>query len=232
MQAPKITEPILFSDPNLAFSDDIDGHGRGFGSAWDIGADEYNEGRFEYRKQITISDSMTPGICSGNLSNFPVLVDTTNWPAADKNALRTVSNGGHVYSPYGYDIIFRASDGITQLDHEIERYNGTTGELIAWVRIPTLIYNGNTTIYIYYGNAGITSATQNPTGVWDTNYLAVYHMNQAPPSTVLDSKGTPQPDAYRLYSNHRTDRRWDQFQRQWQPSCVHQLHAKCHLVHH
>ena len=182
----------LSADPNLAFSDDIDGQGRYFGSAWDIGVDEYVDGKFEYRRQITI-DRTKVSPCSSNPSNFPILIDTTNWLQADKDKLKTVANSGHVYSSNGYDIIFRASDGVTQLDHEIEKYDGTNGILVAWVRIPSLNYSGqsqNTLIYMYYGNAGITSPTQNATGVWSeggaNNYKGVWHLKEDP------SGGTPQ----------------------------------------
>ena len=87
-----------------------------------------------------------------------MLIDTTNWATADKNALRAVANGGHVQSPTYYDLIFRNTAGL-QLDHEIESYNATNGTLVAWVRIPSLNPSGDTTIYMYYGNSSITSPT-------------------------------------------------------------------------
>jgi hypothetical protein len=163
----------LTSDPILPFSVDIEGHSRPFGSAWDIGADEYVTGLFGYRRQITISDATTPASCTSDLSNFPVLVKVTD---AD---LMSASNGGHVESPNGYDIIFRAMDGTTKLDHEIEKYDGATGEVIAWVRIPTLVYNADTTIYMYYGNAGVAVPTANPAGVWGTSYKGVWHLKES-----------------------------------------------------
>ncbi len=54
---------------------------------------------------------------------------------------------------YGYDIVFVAADGSTLLDFELERHVATTGEYVAWVRIPTLDYNDDMDIYIYYGNS-------------------------------------------------------------------------------
>src|SRR5207247_11435639 len=69
------------------------------------------------------------------------------------------------------------------LDHEVESYDPTTGKFVAWARIPsvnTVSASSDTKIYIYYGNSDITSSTQNPTGVWDTNFQAVWHMNQNP----------------------------------------------------
>jgi hypothetical protein len=182
----------LSSDPNLAFSDDIDAHSRFYGTAWDIGADEYVSGLFGYRRQITIADNMTPASCGSDLSNFPILIDTTNWASADKNTLRTVTNGGHVAHAKGYDIIFRAFDGKNQLDHEIESYDGSTGTLVAWVRIPTLAYNAATTIYMYYGNAGITLPTANPAGVWGTSYKGVWHLKESGNGTAGEYKDSSQ----------------------------------------
>ena len=146
-----------------------------------------NISEFEYRSPITINYSQRGTDCpvSGiNLPNFPVLISLTD------NRLKAKTNGGNVYHPNGFDIVFRAADGITQLDHEIERYTGSTGELIAWVKIPYLFQgDANTSIYIYYGNPAITVPTANPGGVWDGNYAAVYHMNQDPSGTVFDSTG-------------------------------------------
>ena len=175
----------LSSDASLAFSDDIESHSRPFSSAWDIGADEYETGLFDYRRQISFSDAMTPASCTSDMSSFPVLVSLTD------NALR-VAPDGHVNSASGYDIIFRAMDGITQLYHEIEKYDPSTGQLIAWVRIPTLAYNADTTIYMYYGNAGITSPTANPAGVWDASYAGVWHLKESGNSTAGEYEDSTQ----------------------------------------
>jgi hypothetical protein len=159
-------------------------------------------GRFEYKRKITLNCSGRGDSCSGGLSNFPILIDTTNWPAADKNSLKTVTNGGHVYYSEGYDIIFRASDQVTQLPHEIEKYDGSTGTLIAWVKVDPLFNNCPTTgtdIYMYYGNTEISSSTENPTGVWDSNYKGVWHLKEDPSGTspqMKDSKNTNHGTSY------------------------------------
>jgi len=189
----------LSSDPNLAFSDDIDGHSRGYGSAWDIGADEYVDGKFEYKRKITLNCSGKGASCGASgPSNFPVLIDTTNWLQADKDKLKTVANSGHVYRSDGGDIIFRDSTEVTQLPHEIEKYDGSTGTLIAWVKVDPLfnLCPTGTDIYIYYGNAGITSPTENPTGVWDSNYVGVWHMKESGNGTAGEYKDSTQ------YTNH------------------------------
>ena len=50
----------------------------------------------------------------------------------------------------GRDFVFTQSDGTTVLSHEIEEFDNTTGEIIAWVRIPTLSASSTTEMYIYY----------------------------------------------------------------------------------
>ncbi len=116
-----------------------------------------------YRKQLTINESQVSG--SGSLSNFPVLISITDTGLRD----HALTNG--------FDIVFTSADGTTKLDHEIERYTSASGELIAWVRVPTLSATTNTTLYMYYGN-GTSSNQQNATGVWDSNYQGVWHLNE------------------------------------------------------
>ncbi|MEI6711229.1 MAG: DUF2341 domain-containing protein [bacterium] len=65
-------------------------------------------------------------------------------------------------------MLFTAADG-TKLDHEIEKYVPTTGQLIAWVRVPALSASVDTVIYMYYSNAMVADQW-NKTGVWDTNF--------------------------------------------------------------
>jgi hypothetical protein len=124
---------------------------------------------WSYRKKIWINASMI----DTDLTNFPVLISTTDNDLKN-NAL---SNG--------YDILFTNSSvswttgsHTDKLAHEIERYNSSTGELIAWVNVTSLSSTTNTTIYMYYGNSLCTANRQNPTGVWDSNFVMVQHLNE------------------------------------------------------
>jgi hypothetical protein len=139
-------------------------------SFYSVGTSGCSLGGFSCSRRITIDSTKVEG--SSDLTNFPLLIKTQN----DCN-LKTAANGGAVQNSNGWDIIFMDSDGVTQLDHEIEEYDGTTGDFTAWVRIPTLPYNSDKDIYMYYGKSGLTCDPSNPTGVWDSSYEAVYHLN-------------------------------------------------------
>jgi hypothetical protein len=143
---------------------------------------------FAYRKSITVNAAQVSG---GPLTNFPMLVNI-----ASDNNLRTIANGGNVASYNAgtndpWDIIFEALDDATcggigtapcKLNHEIETYVASTGQLVAWVRVPSI--NNGTVIYMYYGNSCMPSSTQNASGVWDANYKGVWHLSQNPTGTA------------------------------------------------
>jgi hypothetical protein len=112
--------------------------------------------------------------------------------------LATVANGGHIASYNAgtndpQDLIFEGLDDTTcggagtspcKLSHEIELYNPATGQLIAWVKVPSI--NNGTIIYMYYGN-GCSVSTQNPSGVW-ADYRGVWHSDE-PGTPLTDSTG-------------------------------------------
>jgi len=124
-------------------------------------------GTWTNRKQLTINHGKVSG--SQPLINFPMLVSVTD------PSLKSVANGGNVGKSDGTDILFTASDGVTKLSHEIEKYDPVAGTLVAWVKIPSLSPAVDTTAVIYYGNPS-ASDQQDKTNVWDSHYKAVYHL--------------------------------------------------------
>lgn len=168
---------------------------------------------FGYRKSITIDHTKVGQSTTTNqyLDNFPVLVNI----ASDGN-LRTTGNGGRLRSTNAYDVIFRGLDATTctgatytstvggqtscTLSHELEYYDATTGQLVAWVKVPRLrtakAGNADTVIYMYYGNADLTTTKEDTANVWDSGFKRVYHMRAVLPSsapsgtTVRDSTST------------------------------------------
>lgn len=135
---------------------------------------------YNFGKQILVDPTQVSG--TTDLNNFVMLVNLTD------PDLRTTGNGGNVEDANGYDIVFTAGDCSTILNHQIESYNPTTGEFIAWVRIPTLLANANTNIHMYYGNS-LIATDPSTSAVWGAEYAAVYHMNQTPagaPPQIID----------------------------------------------
>ena len=131
--------------------------------------DPFDEG-WQYRKKITIDHLQV----AGSLTYFPVLINIVDIDLRDKA------------QDDGDDILFMDDSGVaSQLYHEIEYFDDSTGELVAWVRIPSLSNIVDTDFYMYYGNPGCSNQ-QFPEKVWDSNYLAVYHMND-PSGGIMDS---------------------------------------------
>lgn len=134
---------------------------------------------WSYRKKLTIYNTKV----DDDLTDFPVLVATT----ADSDL------ASHAQSD-GDDILFTSSDGTTKLNHEIEYYASSTGKLVAWVQTD-LASTTDTELYIYYGNA-LASNQENATSVWDSNFLAVYHMDESSGTTCDDSTGNGNDGTY------------------------------------
>ena len=153
------------------------------GSTTSVTHTECGSGTFSYRRQITVDHTKVSSSCGSDPSDFPILISISG----DVN-LKTVANGGHVQNSSGYDIVFRNSTGLDQLYHEVEKYDGSAGTLVAWVKIPTLSRTSDTTIYMYYGNPCVSAATESPTNVWDSNYVGVWHLKESGNGTANEFK--------------------------------------------
>ncbi len=125
---------------------------------------------YERRKLITIPASSVQG--STNFTDFPFLFNHTHVDYKD------LANGGQVHFNTEIDIRFELPDG-TKLNHSLERWNNITGQVIAWIKIPTLLATDDTKLYVYYGK-DIVATEENPTSVWSSSYKGVWHMYQNP----------------------------------------------------
>ena len=122
--------------------------------------DPFEEG-WTCRKKITINHTKV----AGNLNNFPIVISII-----DEDLKNKAQNDGD-------DILFMDSpDTANRLFHEIEQYNSSTGELVAWVKIPNLPSNVDTNIWMYYNNPD-ASNQEHIDNTWDDSFLVVYHMN-------------------------------------------------------
>jgi len=123
-----------------------------------------------YRKLITLQASKI----SGSSTNFPVLIRPS---------------GSDIYEHAksdGTDIIFVFSSNNIRVNCEMEHF--TNGSGCYWVRVPSLTDKTDEHLWIYYGEGTDHSGDvgYKASGTWDTNYLAVYHLNETT-GTVLDS---------------------------------------------
>ncbi|WP_462248297.1 DUF2341 domain-containing protein [Ekhidna sp.] len=144
---------------------------------------------YGFSKTITIDNTLVDDTDGADLTNFPLLISFTD---AD---LASTGNGGNVQSSNGFDIAFTYRDSLVWLDHEIESYDETTGEYIAWVKIPVLDYDDDTELSMLYGNANITK-DPSVTTVW-SEYYGVWHLN----GDVKDSS----PNSYGGTNNGTAD---------------------------
>ena len=140
--------------------------------------DPFSEG-WNYRKKITVDHTKV----NGDQSEFPVVLDVT-----DPDLVTKAQSDGD-------DIVFMNATGeAMRLKHEIELYSISTGHLVAWVKIPSLSSTLDTVVYMYYGNPSCTSQQQ-ATGVWDSNFLMVQHLEEGSgtcyDSTIQHNDGTP-----------------------------------------
>ncbi|MDI9431454.1 MAG: DUF2341 domain-containing protein [Planctomycetota bacterium] len=128
---------------------------------------------WSYRKKITIDHNKVDAA----LTDLPVLVAL----AADPNV------GANAHAD-GNDVRFTASDGETLLDAEAETWSvaDSNATALLWVRVPTVAADANTVFYLYYGHAS-AEAAWDASGVWDANYIGVWHMDDATTSTISDS---------------------------------------------
>ena len=147
---------------------------------------------YKYRKLITFDRTLVPS----TQNDFPVLV-SFNDPDMKLDSDCTIGTppiDGPCHAQ-GWDIVFTNTSDV-QLNYDIESYtsDATNGTIVMWVLLPTLNGVGaasDTSIYMYYGKTGATD-TQNPSAVWASGFVGVWHMKENPTGvepTIKDSKG-------------------------------------------
>ena len=125
-----------------------------------------------FRREIKINTNFV----SGTNTDFPVLIQGT-YPY-----LKSTGNGGFVENINGHDIEFYNLSTGEKLNWELSRYEPTTGEIICWLKVPSVSSTGCTPIYIRYGDSSISAYQGNSTGVWSNSFISVYHFGT--PSTL------------------------------------------------
>src|SRR3989344_5011841 len=143
----------------------------GLSSTTIYATDSWYNTSWQYRKKLIFDNSTQ----SENLTNFPVLVKLTS-SRFDFTLAQSA----------GQDIRFADSDGTTLLPYEIESYDSSSSTANIWVKVPQVDASSSTDyIYMYYGNSS-TADGQSGTGVWDSNFVGVWHLDEST-GNFLDS---------------------------------------------
>lgn len=137
---------------------------------------------FTLSRSCTVNHLQVPS----TQSDFPVLVNVTD------NSLKTTGNGGNVTSASGFDIRPYSDSGLNPsnaLTYELERYNGTTGEVVMWVKISSLSSVTDTVFYLDAGDSSLITDGSS-TATWSNGFLGVYHLADGSTLNVNSATGS------------------------------------------
>lgn len=140
----------------------------------------------------------------GGINGFtharPLVIDHTKVPATQTNfttlvsttitGLKSTGSGGYVTDAQGDDIVFTSDSGCTTLLswEPLDLWTNSSGAIIAWVKIASVSSSVDTTFYVCYGKASITTFQGGSTGAaWDSSYKLVAHLPDGSSLTSLDS---------------------------------------------
>jgi hypothetical protein len=139
-----------------------------------------------YRRTLTVDHTQCG---TANSTDFPVVVRLSD------ATFKTVANGGHVQhtttsngQTVPADLNFYSDLALTTpLNYETESYDPTTGDLVCWVKLPTLSHTADTVFYMAYGDAGTTTFQGNVNGTWNSNFKGVWHLPNGSSLAATDS---------------------------------------------
>lgn len=134
---------------------------------------------YAFCRSVTVDHTKVPNT---DQTDFPVLFSGTY------TYLKVAGSGGDVQNSNGYDIVFTSdSSGSSPLYWDLENYVSTTGEIEAWVKIPSLSHTTDTAFFFSYGNASISTYQSTASSTWDSNFHAVWHLKEGTASNRADS---------------------------------------------
>ncbi len=125
---------------------------------------------------------------AGALSDFPVVITENNIPDNFWNYVK--SDGSDIW------VQGIVSDEMTVWDSELQYFDKSNKKMELWVKVPSLSATADTIFYVNYGDTTLDVAAK--TDVWDSDFMAVHHMNGDPDdgapqfvdSTASDMDGT------------------------------------------
>lgn len=134
-----------------------------------------------YVRTLTIDHTQVPS----TQTDFPILVNFTD------ATFKTVANGGHVNTTNAFTFS-SDSGGSSLLKWEVERYNASSGEIVAWVKVASVSSSSDTVFYLRYGGA-ITTDQSDAANVWTSSFQTVLHVKDGSTLSVANSLGSPVP---------------------------------------
>jgi len=148
---------------------------------------------YGFSKALVLNTSqITNGGISSTLTDFPALVYIkddalkTGNNCGDKVQFPT-GNGGGLTAGTNYDFAFTLQGSSSELSYQVDTYDSVNGILFCWVRIPSLT-STNLPITFYFGSQNPAHSAAWSATTWASDYLAVYHFNEASTSApVLDA---------------------------------------------
>jgi len=141
-----------------------------------VGVNAWWDSDYSYKQKLTLDTSVLAGNVTDDL---PVAVII----ASDNTAFWS-----HVKTN-GEDVRFVAADDTTALKYHFEKFNHTTDDMIAWVKVTdTFDSSSDIDIYMYYGYDSATDG-QDEVNTYNSDFEAVYHMNDAS-GGIDDATGT------------------------------------------
>jgi len=132
---------------------------------WRIHLDPYWDSDYNSRYNLYVNSSQV----DNDLANFPVRV-----------YINGNTNIGNVCQNDLDDLVFVDTTNTTVFNYELENYSFDGNKLYAnyFVNITSVSSGSDTHFNLYYNNSGAVSQ-ENSTGVWDSDYLAVFHMGDS-----------------------------------------------------
>jgi hypothetical protein len=119
---------------------------------------------WKYRQKIVIKDGFFA--TNTDLKDFPVLIQISD--SGNPFFKNARGNGG--------DLLFTGADGKTRLAHELETFSVDKDKrIVCWVKVPILYSEGDTVLFLYYGNSGLVPAVKS-SDVWSDGFAGVWHI--------------------------------------------------------
>lgn len=69
----------------------------------------------------------------------------------------------------GDDFIFTQKDGVTIMPHELEKWDSSVGDFVAWIKVPKVVDSTDFVFFIYYGNPTVGNQ-EDIVNVWKENF--------------------------------------------------------------